>query len=104
MGYHFSSYISFPAADNRNTHRLTVGLTHQIRPSLYGQLYYSYQYGDYTSAPRHDSRNLFGLNLVHRITNHWSANASVYFSNNDSNVARASYQTVGIGIGSSYQF
>ena len=104
LGYNFSNYVSFPAADNRNAHRVTVGLTHQIRPSLYGQLYYSYQYSDYTSAPRHDSRNLFGLNLVRRINNHWSANATAYFVDNDSTASRATYQTFGIGIGSSYQF
>lgn len=104
LGYHFSSYVSSPAADDRNAHRVTVGLTHQIIPSLYGQLYYSYQYSDYTSASRHDERNLFGLNLVHRINNHWSANATVYFADNDSSAARASYQTFGIGIGTSYQF
>jgi hypothetical protein len=104
LGYHFTSHVSSPAADNRNAHRITVGLTQQIRPSLYGQLYYSYQYSDYTSAPRHDSRNLCGLNLVHRINNHWSANASAYFADNDSTAALASYQTLGIGIGASYQF
>ena len=104
LGYNFSDYVSFPTADNRNAHRITVGVTHQIRPSLHGQLYYSYQYSDYTSAPRHDSRNLAGVNLVYRITNHWTGNATTYFVDNGSTAARASYQTVGFGVGVSYQF
>ena len=104
LGYHFSNYVSFPAVDNRNAHRITAGVTHQLRPSLYGQLYYSYQYSDYTNAARHDSRNLVGLNLVHRINNHWSANATAYFVDNDSTASRATYQTIGTGLGLSCQF
>jgi Putative beta-barrel porin 2 len=104
IGYHFSRFFSFPAADDRNAHRVTVGLTHNISQSLYGQLYYSYQYSDYTGAPRHDSRNLVGLNLVHRINNRWSANATAYLVDNDSTASRATYQTAGTGLGVSCQF
>lgn len=104
LGYDFASYFSYPAADSRNSHRATVGLTQQIRPSLYGQIYYSYQYSDYTSADRRDSRNLVGLNLVYRFNEHWSATAATYFVDNDSTVSDASYQTFGIGLGASYQF
>lgn len=104
IGYNFSNYFSFPAADDRNAHRVTAGLTHQIRQSLYGQLYYSWQYSDYTSVARRDSRNLIGVNFVYRISNRWSGNVTTYFADNDSTAARASYQTVGIGLGVSRQF
>lgn len=104
VGYHFTDYISFPAADDRLAHRATVGVTHQLRPSLYGQLYYSYQHSDYISASRRDSRNLVGVNFVYRISNHWSGSVTTYFADNDSTVVRASYQTVGTGLGVSYQF
>lgn len=104
VGYNFSDHFSFPTADNRNSHRVTVGVTHQLAQSLHAQIYYSYQYSDYTSAPRHDSRNLAGLNLVYQINNRWSGNASAYFVDNDSTAARASYQTVGLGLGVSCRF
>jgi hypothetical protein len=104
VGYTFSRYFSFPVADDRNAHRVFVGLTQQLAPSLFGQLYYSYQHSDYTSVSRRDSRNLVGLNFVYRISNRWSANVTTYIVDNDSNVTRASYQTTGIGIGTSYQF
>lgn len=104
LGYNFSDHFSFPSADNRNSHRVTVGVTHQLRQSLHAHLYYSYQYSDYTSAPRQDSRNLVGLNFVYQFSNRWSGNASAYFVDNDSTTTRASYQTVGIGVGVAVHF
>jgi hypothetical protein len=103
-GYHFSSFASSPAIDDRNTHRGTVGVTHQITPSLYGQLYYSYQFSDYTTFARRDNRHLAGLNFTWQLTEHWSANAATYFVDNDSNVPFGSYQTFGIGLGAVFTF
>lgn len=104
VGYSFSDHFSFPSADNRNSHRFTTSVTHQLRPSLHAQLYYSYQCSDYTSASRHDSRNLAGLNFVYQFGNRWSGNATAYFVDNDSTATRASYQTVGIGLGVACHF
>ncbi len=104
VGYNFSDHFSFPSADNRNSHRVTVGVTQQLRQSLHAQLYYSYQYSDFTSVLRNDSRNLVGLNLVYQITNRWSGNATAYFVDNDSTQSRASYQTVGLGLGVACHF
>jgi hypothetical protein len=104
LGYNFTSYVSSPARDDRDSHRATVGVTQQIIPSLYGQFYYSYQFSDYTSVNRHDSRNLVGLNLVYRFNEHWTGSANTYFVDNDSKAVFASYQTFGIGLGASYQF
>ena len=104
VGYHFSHYFSFPTADDRNSHRVTLGVTHQLRPSFYGQLYYSFQYSDYTRAARDDSRNLVGLNFVYQVGIHWSGNLTTYLVDNDSTIARATYQAFGIGIGAAYRF
>ncbi len=104
LGYNFTHYASSPAVDDRDAHRVTAGITHQIRPSVHGQLYYSYQWSDYTNATRRDSRNLVGVNFVFRLNNHWTANATAYLVDNDSTAARANYQTFGTGLGISCQF
>lgn len=104
LGYNFTHYTSFPGVDDRCAHRWTAGLTHQFLPSLYGQIYCSYQWSDYIHAARRDSRNLAGVNLVKQINHRWSANLSVYFVDNDSTVARAAYQTFGTGLGILCQF
>ena len=103
-GYNFSSFVSSPARDDRDSHRATVGITQQILPSLLGQLYYSYQFSDYTSVARHDSRNLVGLSLVYQFNEHWSGNATTYFVDNNSSMSLASYQTFGIGLGLALHF
>ena len=104
IGYNFSNYFSFPVADDRNAHRVTVGVTQRLGFALYCQLFYAFQYSNYTSVARHDSRNLAGLNFVYQISDRWTANLTTYLVDNDSNVSRASYQTFGIGIGTSYRF
>ena len=81
-----------------------MGVTQRLGFSLYAQLYYSYQYSDYTGVARHDSRNLAGLNFVYQISDRWSANVTTYLVDNDSSLARATYQTFGIGIGTIYRF
>lgn len=102
--YHFTNFVSSPARDDRNAHRATVGVTHQIRPALSGQLYYSYQFSDYTGVDRDDSRNLVGVTFVYQFSEHWSGNATAYFVDNNSSISPASYQTFGIGLGAVLRF
>lgn len=104
VGYAFSHFFSSPASDNRTSHRATVGVTHQIRPSLFGQVFYSYQFLDYTDISRRDSRNFVGLNFVYQIDDRWSAKASTYLVDNNSSQSVSSYQTFGVGLSATYHF
>jgi hypothetical protein len=104
VGYNLSHFFSSPATDNRTSHRFTVGLTQQIRPSLFGQVFYSYQFLDYTDVNRRDSRNFVGMNLVYQFDEHWFTKASTYFVDNNSSQSVASYQTFGIGLAVGYNF
>lgn len=103
-GYNFSCFGASPSADNRNLHRATVGVTHQLRPAWYTQLYYSFQFSDFRGAGREDYRNLVGLNLVHTINANWSANISTTFVNNNSTNATATYQNFTAGAGLSFHY
>lgn len=104
VGYNFSDYFSSPSSDNRTSHRATVAVTHQIRPSLFGQLFYSYQYSDYLDIDRRDSRNFAGVNFIYQFDENWFARASAYFVDNDSSQSISSYQTLGVGLAVGYNF
>jgi hypothetical protein len=103
-GYKFSHFYADPSADDRDTHRLTIGLTQQIRPAIYGQIYYSYEYMDYLNEDRNDSRNVVGLNFVYQINQHLFASINGTFVDNDSSRVLARYHDVIVGTGLTLQF
>jgi len=104
IAYSFSNFFSSPPVDNRLLHRATLGITQQIVPSLYGQLFYSYQFSDYTNLDRQDSRNFVGANLVYQFKDHWFARVSTYLVDSHSSRSAFSYQTFGVGLGAGYNF
>lgn len=104
LGYNFTHYTSSPAVDDRCAHRWTAGISHQITPTFYGQAYYSYQWSDYSNASRRDSRNLVGVNFVKQLNSRWTANVTAYLADNDSTLARSTYQVFGTGLGITCQF
>ena len=103
-GYKFSHFFADPSADNRDSHRLTVGLSHQFRPALYGQLFYSYQYTDFINFPRSDSRNVLGLNLVYQFNKHLFGSITGNFVDNESSRERARYHNALIGAAVTWQY
>lgn len=103
-GYNYGRYFADPTIDNRNSHRVVVGLAHQLRQNLTGQLFYAWQYNDYTDIARHDSRNMVGLNLIYAISKNWYGSFTTSFVDNDSDFDRASYQSVTGSLGLSLQF
>lgn len=104
VGYNFGHYFSDPTIDNRDSHRVVVGLAHQLRQNLTGQLFYAWQYNEYTDIERHDSRNMVGLNFVCAFTKNLFGNFTTSFVDNDSNFDRASYQSVTASVGLTLQF
>ena len=102
--YKFGSYFADPTLDDRNTHSLTLSCTHQIRPGLFAQVFYQWQFSDYRQEDRHDSRNIAGANMVYQFTPHLFGTLSASYVNNDSDRSLADYQNVNAGAGLTWQF
>jgi|GEM_PF-1322549 len=103
-GYNFARYLSDPSIDDRNSHRVVIGLAHQFRSNLTGQIFYAWQYNDFVEVSRHDSRHLVGASLIYTISERWLGTFSTSFADNDSNAERASYQSVNASFGVTLQF
>lgn len=103
-GYTFENYISDPGIDTRFANRVVVGITHQIRPQLFAQGYYQYQYSDYQNISRVDNRHSVSVALIWQINRHLFANVSGSFIDNNSTELDASYQATTAAIGVTWQF
>lgn len=104
VGYNFTHYLSDPDIDDRNAHRAVIGVVHTIRPQLYGQLFYSFNYDNYTGFDRRDFRHIVGANLTWQLNRHIFATLSGSFVDNDSNQEHASYQSAGAGVQLTWQY
>jgi len=103
-GYQYSQWFTSPTIDSRDQHRIILGVSQQFRPSLFGQLFYSFQYSHYHNADRNDLRHIVGGSLIYLFNDHLSANLSAGFADNDSTVNFGSYQEANIGLGLLWQF
>lgn len=104
VGYNFTHYVSDPSMDTRNSHRAVVGVTHTIRPQLFGQLLYAYNYDDYTNFDRDDSRHIVALNFTWQVNRHLFTTLSGTFIDNDATQDRASYQSAGAAVQLTWNF
>lgn len=104
VGYNFGHYFADPTIDNRDSHRVVVGVAHQLRQNLTGQLFYAWQFNDYTDLDRHDSRNMVGVNFVCAFTKSLFGSFTTSFVDNDSNFDQASYQSITASLGLTLQF
>jgi len=103
-GYNFSSYVSSPSLDNRDSHRALIGVTQQIKPALYAQLYYAFQFTNYLDQDRRDARHMLGLNMVYQFSEKLFGSVNGTFINNHSTNSLATYQNLAFGTGLTYQF
>lgn len=103
-GYSFTDYLADPNIDSRLVNRVVVGVAHQIRSRLNGQLYYVYQQSHYTDFDRDDNKQTVAGNLIYQFSNHWFGNLTASFINNDSSQKGASYQTFSTSLGVTLQF
>lgn len=99
VGYSYGHYFADPNIDDRNSHRIVGGVAHQLRQNLTGQVYYAWQYNDFNSFSRHDSRNFVGANLVYQFSERIFGSFTSTFVDNDSSVESASYQSVTASLG-----
>jgi hypothetical protein len=103
-GYSYIGYIADPDIDTRNENRVVVGLSHQFRSDLTGTFFYAWQYSDFVNFDRHDSKHLLGLSLVYQLRQNWFATMGGAWVDNDSDINKATYQSVSGSLGVTYQF
>ncbi len=104
IGYSFTEYVSDPGIDTREVHRVVAGFAHQIHTNLTAQLYYVYQYSNYTDFDRGDSQHTVVGNLIYQINEHWYGSLTTSFINNGSSEDHASYQSFSTALGLSFHF
>jgi hypothetical protein len=104
IGYNFTHYFSDPSADNRGVHRAVIGVAHQFKPQLTGQMFYAYEFGDFEDVDRHDSRHVVAASLIYQFNRHLFGNVAGTFIDNDSTQNRASYQAAVASLGLTWQF
>jgi len=97
-GYHFGQYFSSPDIDTRQSHTVTLSLTQQLKRDYYAQLYWQYQYSDYTVFGRDETRDIVGLSVIHQFTPHTFASLFVNYVDNASNNSLAKYESVNAGL------
>jgi hypothetical protein len=103
-GYNFSNFVASPSTDNRNAHRAMIGVTQQLSPATYTQLFYAFQFSDYFDNDRRDSRHVVGLNFVYQFSEHLFGTVAGSFVNNHSTNSLASYQSLMCSTGLTFQF
>lgn len=104
VGYNFTHYLSDPSKDERGAHRAIVGVTHTIRPQLYGQVFYAFQHDDYTDFDRDDNRHVVGVSFTYQVNRNLFTTLSGSFIDNDSSQDRASYQSAGAALQFTFQY
>ncbi len=104
IGYSFTDYLADPSSDSRTQNKVVLGITHQFRPQLFGQLIYAWQYSDFINADRHDFQNLIGLNLTYQINANLFTTLSGSWVSNDSDANKASYESTNGSLGFTLSF
>jgi hypothetical protein len=104
IGYSFTDYLADPSIDTRLVHRVVAGFAHQIRSNLTAQLYYVYQYSDYTDFDRSDSKHTAAGSLIYQFNDHWYGSLTTSFINQGSTQDHASYQSFSTALGLSLHF
>jgi hypothetical protein len=104
VGYSFTDYLSDPNIDTRLVHRVVAGFAHQIHANLTAQLYYVYQYSNFTDFDRSDSKHVVAGNLIYQFNDHWYGSLTTSFVDNGSNQDHASYQSFSTSLGLSFHF
>ncbi len=104
VGYSFSDYLADPNIDTRLVNRAVIGVAHQIRSNLTGQIYYVYQHSHYTDFDRNDSKNTVAGNLIYQFSQHLFGSWTTSFVSNNSTQDNASYKTFSTTLGLTLQF
>ncbi len=104
VGYSFTNYVADPGIDSRNVHRAVIGMAHQIRSNITGQLYGVYQFSDYTNFDREDSKFTVAGNIIYQFNQNWFGSLTTAWVSNNSDQEHASYESFSTSLGFTFQF
>lgn len=104
LGASYSYFLADPSIDSLAQFRAVVGVAHQLRSNLTGQVYYAYTYGDYTDFGRHDSRNAVSGSLIYQFSQRVFGSLTTSWIGNDSSQENASYKNFATGLGLTLQY
>ncbi len=104
IGYSFTDYVSDPSIDSRAVQRVVLGMAHQIRSNITGQLYGVYQYSHYTDFDRDDSKFTIAGNLIYQFTQSLFGSFTTAWISNNSDQNHASYESFSTSLGLTLQF
>jgi len=98
---HFVSPSDGNNDQDRHTVRVILGVSQQVANGLFALAYYEYRYSDYDAFNREDSRNTVGGSLTWEATRNLSLRLNASFTDNDSTISAAEFQSLNAGMGSS---
>jgi hypothetical protein len=104
VGYSFTDFVSDPNIDSRAVHRVVLGVAHQIRSNITGQLYGVYQYSNFTDFDREDSKFTIAGNLIYQFNQNWFGSLTTAWVSNNSDQENASYESFSTSLGVTFQF
>jgi len=96
-GYQFYRYFAAPSRDERDAHQVLLGVTHQFRSNLFGQIFYSVRYEDF------DTRNYTDFLLYQFSQNVFGTVTGTYVQEIASDDIH-DYSSVGLTLGVTWQF
>ncbi len=103
-GLSYGHYYSDPSIDTLNAYRGVIGVAHQFRSDLTGQVFYSFEYNDFSNYSRHDSQNFVGANMIYQFSDRIFGSVMATFVDNDSTTDTASFQSVTASLGFTIAF
>jgi hypothetical protein len=104
LAYHYGHYYASPSIDTRDSQTVTIALTQQIKPDIYAQLYWQYQFSKYTIDGRDENRDVLGISFIHQFTPQTFLSLFANYVDNASNNSLAKYTTVNVGLSMVYQY
>ena len=105
-GYQFQRFWAFPKSEDRSTNTLFASVTRQLTRSLFAQGTYIWQYTDFESQARRDSRHIVSLGIIYALNPKSALRLYANYVRNESTNPLADYEnfTTGIGAAFSAQF
>lgn len=103
-GYQFYRYFAAPSRDERDAHQVILGLTHQFRTNLFGQIFYSVRYEDFDTRNYTDFRHAAGVSLLYQFSENVFGTITGTYVQEIASDDIHDYSAVGLTLGVTWQF
>ena len=101
-GYQFQRFWAYPRSEDRSTHTLFASVTRQLTHSVFAQGTYLWQYTDFESQARRDSRHIVSLGLIYALNPKTALRLYANYVRNESPNPLADYDNFTTGIGAAF--